>query len=176
MAFQMLSLHIGGAGGFHFACQICKHVDQATYFYRFYDCLSAGLLKIWPLEETKHPGPHSKSFGVPQKSKTLRLLTFAGTLFGDISALFPMCFCAFFRCAPRWSFFRCWCQTRSQTSAFGRRFHDFLGSGQTCENRALVLVLARFRGLEALPNRRIFRTFSCVLIGSNFKRHFVQFS
>ena len=84
-------------------------------------------------------------------------------------------FVRFFRCAPRWSFVRCWCQTRSQTNAFGRRFHDFLGSGWTSENRALVWVLARFRGLEALPNRRIFRTFSCVLIGSHFKRHFVWF-
>ena len=81
--------------------------------------------------------------------------------------------CTFFRCAPILSFFRCGCQTRSQTSAFERRFHVFLGSGRTCENRALVWVLARFRGLEALPNRRIFRTFSCVRIGSHFKRRFM---
>ena len=38
MKFQVLSLHVGGAGGFHFGCQICKNVDQVTYCCRCY-CL-----------------------------------------------------------------------------------------------------------------------------------------
>ena len=38
MKFQMLSLHVGGAGGFHFACKSLRHVDQVTYLCRCY-CL-----------------------------------------------------------------------------------------------------------------------------------------
>ena len=34
----MLSLHVGGAGGFHFACKSLRRVDQVTYFCRCY-CL-----------------------------------------------------------------------------------------------------------------------------------------
>ena len=34
----MLSLHIVGAGGFHFACKSLRRVDQVTYFCRCY-CL-----------------------------------------------------------------------------------------------------------------------------------------
>ena len=112
---------------------------------------------------------HPKSCPGPEKPFV------GGPFLETFQHYFRCVFYTFFRCAPRWSFFRCWCQTRSQTSAFGRRFHDFLGSGWTSENRALVWVLARFRGLEALPNRRIFRTFSCVLIGSHLQRHFVWF-
>ena len=38
MKFQMLSLHVGVAGGFHFACKSLRRVDQVTYFCRCY-CL-----------------------------------------------------------------------------------------------------------------------------------------
>ena len=65
--------------------------------------------------------------------------------FSIISDVF---FVRFFDALQDGHFFRCGCQTKSQTSAFGKRFHVFLGSGRTCENRALVLVLARFRGLD----------------------------
>ena len=36
MKCQMLCLHVGGAGGFHFACKSLRCVDQVTYFCRCY--------------------------------------------------------------------------------------------------------------------------------------------
>ena len=47
--FQMLSLHVGGSGGFHFTCKACKNVEQATYVCRFYGYGVEVLLEICPL-------------------------------------------------------------------------------------------------------------------------------
>ena len=92
---------------------------------------------------------------------------------GYISDVF-VCFSHVFRCAPRPSLFRCWCQTTSHARAFRRRFHGLMGWGWTCENRALVWLLTRFRGLQALPIRLFFQTFSWLLVRCHLKRHFIR--
>ena len=50
------------------------------------------------------------------------------------------------------------------------------GQGRTRENRALVWVLARFRRLEAFPNRRVFRNVLCVLFKSHPNDTFHDFN
>ena len=72
------------------------NVDHAIFFCRFYGSVVEVWLEIWLSEETKHPGPHSRSTRGTQNEEKVGLLTFVGTLFGDISALCPICFLYFF--------------------------------------------------------------------------------
>ena len=143
----MLSLHVGGAGGFHFACKSLRRVDQVAYFGRCYFLFYHSFAPNLALGRNQAPRTPLKVVrGIPKEQNPQTNHLFGNPFWRHFSIISDVFFVRFFDALQDGHFSDVGAKLGPRRVLLGDVFTTFLGSGWTSENRALVWVLAGSEG------------------------------
>ena len=120
--FKCCLAMLGVLVAFILRVKLGKNVDHATYFCRFYGYVVKFWSKSGLCRKPSTQDPIKGPLMAPQREPSIRWITYLGTLFEDISALFPMCFLHVFLMRFKMVIFPIWEPTLVQNECFWRAF------------------------------------------------------
>ena len=107
--------------------KVCRVLTRQHIFVDFKTVWPQFCSKSGPWRKPSPQDPTKGHVGHPKKRKRSEKPLSWRPFWETFQHYYRCVCCKFFRCAPRWSFFRCGCQTRSQTRAFWEALSRLFG-------------------------------------------------